>query len=57
MCAHFLNWSCFSEDSLLVTVPSSPQGETVVELVDEDHSLDFEELKKVAETAQGVGAH
>lgn len=47
------------KDSLSMTVPPSPssppqQGETVVELVDEDHSSEFEELKKVAEEAQGV---
>ena len=39
-----------------VPVPPSPQGETVVDLVDEEHSKDFEELKAVAEAAQGVSA-
>ena len=33
-----------------------PQGETVVDLVDEEHSKEFEELKTVAEAAQGVSA-
>lgn len=38
------------------TCTSSPQGETVVDLVDEEHSKEFEELKTVAEAAQGVSA-
>ena len=38
------------------TCTPSPQGETVVDLVDEEHSKEFEELKTVAEAAQGVSA-
>ena len=38
------------------TCAPSPQGETVVDLVDEEHSKEFEELKTVAEAAQGVSA-